>query len=265
MSERKFRVIIAEDERLIAKNIAKHIEAENPGFKVCGIFSNGEDALNAIKEQPPDVVFTDISMPVMSGLELAANIHRSLSHIKCVIITGYADFQYAREALHSGVTDYLLKPVDKEELQRVLKELELSLTDIYDGIRSGNGREAPLSPEEIVSLVKEYVKKNYSGDLDLNTIAQSLGFSSSYLTKVFNRVEETTPSKYIRSYRMAIAKQLMNDRGMTLQQVAAAVGYNDPFHFSRSFKQTFGMSPTEYRDSLYQNSESGGRLNNVVK
>jgi AraC-like DNA-binding protein len=49
---------------------------------------------------------------------------------------------------------------------------------------------------------------------------------------------------------MGIAKQLMNDKGMTLQQIAAAVGYNDPFHFSRSFKQTFGMNPTEYRESL---------------
>ena len=98
----------------------------------------------------------------------------------------------------------------------------------------------------------EYVQNNYSGDLDLNTIAQNLGFSSSYLTKVFNRVDGITPSKYIRNYRMGIAKQLMNDKGMTLQQIAAAVGYNDPFHFSRSFKQTFGMNPTEYRESLNQ-------------
>ena len=155
MEERKYRVIIAEDEKHIAKNIAKHIEAENPCFKVCGIYSNGEDALNAIKQQPPDVVFTDISMPVMSGLELASKIHHTMNNVKCVIITGYADFQYAKEALHYGVRDYLLKPVDKEELHRVLKELELSLTDIYAGVKAGNDQESSLSPEEIVKLVKE--------------------------------------------------------------------------------------------------------------
>ena len=127
--------------------------------------------------------------------------------------------------------------------------LTLALTRPWDrAIRI----KTPLSPEEIVKLVKEYVQNNYSGDLDLNTIAQNLGFSSSYLTKVFNRVDGITPSKYIRNYRMGIAKQLMNDKGMTLQQIAAAVGYNDPFHFSRSFKQTFGMNPTEYRESLNQ-------------
>ncbi len=250
MEDRKFRVIIAEDEKLIAKNIAKHIEEENPCFRVCGIYSNGEDALEAVRQQTPDVVFTDISMPVMTGLELASDIYHTMNNVKCVIITGYADFEYAKEALHYGVTDYLLKPVDREELHKVLKELELSLSGLYDNARTDGGQEQSLTPEEIVRLVEDYVQANYAEDLDLNTIAQNLGFSSSYLTKVFNKVENTTPSKYIRNYRMGIAKQLMNDKKMTLQQVAAAVGYNDPFHFSRSFKQTIGMTPSEYRESL---------------
>ena len=247
MDENRYRVIIAEDENLIAKNIAKHIETENPNFKVAGIYSNGEDALEAIKQQPPAVVFTDISMPVMTGLELASEIHRSMNHVKCVIITGYADFEYAREALHYGVEDYLLKPVNKEELHKVLKNLELSLTDISRQIRSEGNTESALSPEEIVSLVKDYVKNHYSEELDLNSIALALGFSSSYLTKVFNKVENITPSKYIRNYRMGIAKQLLNDKELTIQQIASHVGYNDPFHFSRSFKQTFGISPTDYK------------------
>lgn len=250
MEERKFRVIIAEDEKLIAKNIAKHIEEENPCFRVSGIYSNGEDALEAVRQQTPDVVFTDISMPVMTGLELASEIYHTMNNVKCVIITGYADFEYAKEALHYGVTDYLLKPVDREELHKVLKELELSLSGLYDNARTDGGQEQSLTPEEIVRLVEDYVQANYAEELDLNTIAQNLGFSSSYLTKVFNKVENTTPSKYIRNYRMGIAKQLMNDKKMTLQQVAAAVGYNDPFHFSRSFKQTIGMTPSEYRESL---------------
>ena len=250
MNERKYRVIVVEDEKLIAKNIAKHIETENPHFKVCGIYSNGEDALNAITQQPPDVVFTDISMPIMTGLELASKIYHTMNSIKCVIVTGYAEFEYAKEAIHYGVTDYLLKPIDTGELHKVLKALELSLTDIYEGVRSAGNAESSLSPEEIVRLVEEYIQSNYSTDLDLNTISQKFGFSSSYLTKIFNKVENMPPSKYIRNYRMGIAKQLMNDKGMTLQQVAAAVGYNDPFHFSRSFKQTFNMNPSEYRDTL---------------
>ena len=250
MSENYFPVVIVEDENLIAKNIAKHIEAENSKFKVVGIYSNGEDALNAIKEQPPAVVFTDISMPVMSGLELAAEINRTMSHIKCVIITGYADFEFAKQAMHYEVKDYLLKPLDTEELHLVLKNLELSLTEISDKMHSENSNEATMSPEEIVTLVKDYVKKHYSEEIDLNSIARTLGFSSSYLTKVFNKVENTTPSKVIRSYRMGIAKQLLNDDSLTIQQIASHVGYSDPFHFSKSFKQTVGISPTQYKQEL---------------
>lgn len=250
MSDNIFPVIIVEDENLIAKNIAKHIEAENSKFKVVGIYSNGEDALNAIKEQPPAVVFTDISMPVMSGLELAAEINRTMSHIKCVIITGYADFEFAKQAMHYEVKDYLLKPLDTEELHLVLKNLELSLTEISDKMHSENSNESSMSPEEIVTLVKDYVKKHYSEEIDLNSIARTLGFSSSYLTKVFNKVENTTPSKVIRSYRMGIAKQLLNDDSLTIQQIASHVGYSDPFHFSKSFKQTVGISPTQYKQEL---------------
>ena len=250
MSENYFPVVIVEDENLIAKNIAKHIEAENSKFKVVGIYSNGEDALNAIKEQPPAVVFTDISMPVMSGLELAAEINRTMSHIKCVIITGYADFEFAKQAMHYEVKDYLLKPLDTDELHLVLKNLELSLTEISDKMHSENSNESTISPEEIVTLVKDYVKKHYSEEIDLNSIARTLGFSSSYLTKVFNKVENTTPSKVIRSYRMGIAKQLLNDDSLTIQQIASHVGYSDPFHFSKSFKQIVGISPTQYKQEL---------------
>ncbi|MCR4739932.1 MAG: response regulator [Lachnospiraceae bacterium] len=247
MSDKIFHVIIAEDENLIAKNIARHIEEDNPHFKVTGIYSNGEDAFEAVMAKPPAVVFTDISMPVMTGLELAERIQHEMNSVKCVIITGYADFEYAREAIRYGVEDYLLKPVDKEELHKVLKNLELSLTDLSDQIRTGEGEDTSLTPEEIVTLVKDHIKKNYKEELDLNTISQNLGFSSSYLTKLFNKLENTTPSKYIRNYRMGIARQLMEDKSLTIQQIASAVGYNDPFHFSRSFKQTFGITPTEYR------------------
>lgn len=246
MSDSKYRVIVVEDENLIARNIANHIEEENPLFSVIGIYSNGEDAFEAIKEQLPDVVFTDISMPVMTGLELSGKIHESFSQIKCVILTGYADFEYAQEAIRHDVEDYLLKPLNTEELKKVLKKLELSIAAITGEVKS-DPAEGTYSPEEIVTLVKEYVQNNYSGDIDLNSIAEKLGFSSSYLTKVFNKVENTTPSKYIRNYRMNLAKQLLLEKDMTIAQVAECVGYNDPFHFSKSFKQTFGISPTQIK------------------
>ena len=246
MNSIRISVVVVEDEGRLARNIARHIEEENPAFCVSAIYSNGLDAWNAIREQPPRVVVTDISMPLMNGIELAENIHASRLPVRCVILTGYADFEYVREALRAEVEDYLLKPVNTEELRTLLKKLEIKiLAENPDAI--ARMKEEACPPEEIVSLVKEYVRQHYAGEISLNTLSQSLGYSPSYLTKVFNKIEGCTPSAYLREYRMNIARQLLKNPAATVASVSAAVGYTDPFHFSKSFKQTFGYSPSEQR------------------
>lgn len=246
MNTIKISTIVVEDEGRLARNIARHIEEENPAFCVSAIYSNGLDAWNAIRENPPQVVVTDISMPLMDGIELARHIHESRFLIHCVMLTGYAEFDYVREALRADVEDYLLKPVNTEELRALLMKLEVK-------ILAGNPdafarmKEEACPPEEIVSLVKEYVRLHYDGEISLNVLSQSLGYSPSYLTKVFNKVEGCTPSVYLRAYRMNIARQLLENPSATVAAVSAAVGYTDPFHFSKSFKQTFGYSPSEKR------------------
>jgi len=249
MSDYCINVIVVEDEKRIARNIAKLIEETNPHYKVLEIFQNGEDAWTYIQKQPPQVVFTDISMPIMDGIELANRIFESMSFIHCVILSGYADFSYARSAMRYGVEDYLLKPINPKELQETLSRLEMTLLAAKENLQT-TPTDSGYTPEEIVSLVKEYVQKHYAGDISLATLSEKLGFSSSYLTKIFNKIEGTTPSKYIRDYRMNIAKQLLNEPGASINTVSAAVGYPDPFHFSKTFKQTFGISPSEYRDSI---------------
>ena len=247
MNQTEYSVVVVEDERLIAKNIAKNIEKANSHFKVVEIFSNGEDAANYITKQPPHVVFMDIQMPIINGIELLKMISETQKYVYCVILTGYSDFDYAKAAVKYGAVDYLLKPVSQKELTETLKKIELSLTASIKNL-SDLTQEHYNKPEEIVDLVKKYVQNHYASMLDLNTIAQQFGFSASYLTKLFTKYENTTPSKYIRSYRMNIAKQLLMMPDASINNVAASVGYSDPFHFSKSFKQTFGYSPTSYKD-----------------
>ena len=245
MSKGTIKTIVVEDEKRLARNIAKHIE-ENPAFEVSELFHNGEDAWEYICNHPPQVVVTDISMPLMDGIELVKRIHKAGLAVHCVILTGYADFSYAREALRANVEDYILKPVDTGELSKLLRKIELSIVAEADDALS-SGKEYAMSAEEIVSLIKAYVQNNYAGEISLNVLAGNLGYSASYLTKVFNKIEGKTPSVYIREYRMNIAKQLLDNPKATVSSVAAAVGYTDPFHFSKSFKQTFGYPPSEQR------------------
>jgi len=122
-----FRVLIAEDEPLIARAVKKMIESSNPTFQVIQTVLNGSAALEAIRKLEPDIVFLDIKMPVMDGLELLKKINEEGLQALCVILSGYQDFDYARKALRLGAFDYLLKPLSEEILKDILEHLSKTL------------------------------------------------------------------------------------------------------------------------------------------
>jgi len=248
-NEKFFSVVVVEDEKLLAKNIAKKIEQVNHNFKVIQIVNNGEDALDFIKQQAPHVIFTDIQMPIMDGIELVKHIHEFNNYIKCVVLSGHDDFAYAKSAIEYGVFSYLLKPVDLDELTTVLKRLEITLLSYQDMFQTDQMPQKHSS-DEIAALIKKYIEQNYQKPIDLNLIADYFSFSPSYLTKIFVKHVNITPSKYIMNYRVNVAKQLLGDSSLTVNMVANMVGYTDPFHFSKTFKQVTGVSPAAYREEL---------------
>jgi len=255
MNDKKFfSVVVVEDEKLLANNIAKKIEQANNNFRVIGIVNNGEDALSFIKEQTPNVIFTDIQMPIMDGIQLIKQISEFNNYIKCVVLSGHDDFSYAKSAIEYGVFSYLLKPISTDELTSLLKRLELTFLSSQD-MFAVNQDSSMHSSEEMAELIKKYIEQNYQNPIDLNLIADHFSFSPSYLTKIFVKHTNITPSKYIMNYRINIAKQLLSDFSFTINMVANMVGYTDPFHFSKTFKQCVGVSPASYREELNKNNK----------
>lgn len=127
------RVLIAEDELPLLRGIKNMIESLNPSFRIVKCAKNGKEALEYMKEYPVDVVFTDINMPIMDGLEILKYIAEKGKKITTVIISGYNDFSYAQQAIRYGAKNYLLKPVDKAELSALLKELQEELEEsVYE-------------------------------------------------------------------------------------------------------------------------------------
>ena len=123
MNSKPIRILIVEDEILLLKNIKKKIQSAGSFFTVAGESTNGREAWDMIRMLRPDVVFTDIRMPIMDGLTLSGMINETYPEIRTVIISGYDDFEYARTALSNRVYDYLLKPVKIEELKKLLDRL----------------------------------------------------------------------------------------------------------------------------------------------
>lgn len=122
-----FKVVVVEDEPIILENIVQKIENADPAFKVLGKAINGAMALPLIHTIKPDVLFTDIKMPMMDGLELIEEVRKSYPEMLIVILSGYNDFEYAQKAIKLGVRDYLLKPLKSDCISRLLNQLKPKL------------------------------------------------------------------------------------------------------------------------------------------
>ncbi len=127
-----YRVLLVDDEEEVIQAIMKRIDWEGLGFNVVGYAHNGVKALELAEEVQPDVAVTDIKMPYMDGMELSRRLKKEFPNIKILIFTGFDEFEYAKEAVHLEVEEYILKPIDSAELTKIFKRLKVTLDQEMD-------------------------------------------------------------------------------------------------------------------------------------
>ena len=178
-----FTVILADDEPQILEGIRDSVEWETLGFRVIATALNGNELLEQTETLRPDLVISDIKMPFLDGLEVARILHENMMHIKIVLFSGWDDFEYAQLAIRYGVSEYVLKPIDFQEMQNLLKkihrELETELEQRQNQERFAEiyQKSLPLLQEQFLiqlvrgSLTPEQMQrqqKNLSVSLDAN-------------------------------------------------------------------------------------------------
>lgn len=244
----KYSVMVVEDEEMIGNNIEKKINNLGNVFYVRKVCKNGRDALSEMEKAPVDIVITDIRMPVMDGIQLIRQLKEKYSTVKIVVLSGYSDFEYTKEALINHVEDYLLKPVVKEELQKTMERLQ-SILDADR--REFTGDCTRLSPEQMTEKVIDYILKNYKNDVTILEIAKKMGYSSEHLSRVFKKQTGQSIIKYIATVRINEAKKLLlSTPNIDIGLIGQMVGYSDALYFSRVFQKNTGMYPSEFRKSL---------------
>lgn len=129
---RTFSIILVDDEQQILFGMKKGINWEELGFEVVGTAQNGKEALELIEDHHPDLLISDIKMPFMDGLELAKTIHDNYMNTKIILFSGWDDFEYARMAISYGVSEYIMKPINYDEMKKLLVNMHQELEKEYD-------------------------------------------------------------------------------------------------------------------------------------
>ncbi len=240
-----YNVLIADDEYMVRQSVSRRIAELDDSFRIAAECQDGKEALQALEGGNIQVVFTDIRMPEMDGLELAEKIHERYPEILTVILTGYADFEYAQEAIRQGVFDYLLKPVSEDKLAAILEKLGLRLQQDYElpGEDGAQGR----GSEAIVRDTEKYLKEHFREEVDIGALAEEYGFSAAYLSRIFTKSRGESPVRYLTELRIKEAKRLLATTDEPIARVGELSGYPDQFYFSRTFRKEAGENPSAYR------------------
>ena len=235
------KIVIVEDEFRIRQGLGNLIEKINPECRVIGEAENGYEGLKLIRDTQPDIVITDIQMPKMNGLEMIEKIREYELQCRFVILSGYAEFEYAQRGIRLGVEDYLLKPITitkvKELLEKLLREDE-EITEDTDKY------------SRVVHDMIRTIEKSYGQKLGVDTFAEKYRLTPEYISTLFARETGVTFSNYLKRVRIERAKELLVQTNQKIYEVACEVGYPDQKYFSKVFKEYTGVSAKQYVSNL---------------
>ncbi len=244
-----YKVIIADDEIWVPVGIKKLIQRSGYPFQVIEEVHNGIAALEKTAALRPDILISDIRMPGLNGLELMKKVNELGTGTKIVLISGYAEFKYAQEAVRLGALDYLLKPIEEEAVQAILQR--------YINMMASKNREInveidgeciePLPEEPRIRKVIEEINRHYNEEISLGSLAVEHNLSIGYLSSLIKRRLGVSFTEYITAKRIKDAKKLLLNEDYSIEAVAEMVGYKDYFYFTKVFKNNTGMSPSKYR------------------
>ena len=238
-----YKVVIVDDEPIIVEGLSRLLPWEKYGCEVVGTAYNGNEGLEMIRKDKPDVLFSDIAMPGMDGLTMIAALRSEFPEMQISILTGYRDFDFCQRALRLGVARFLLKPSNMEELEEALR----TMTE-----RCGRQEETAQTENASGFIVRNalaYMEEHYQEKLTLNKVADQIYVSQWHLSKLLNKQEGKNFSEILNQIRINKAKELLKDPALRIADIAEMVGFVEVAHFSRVFKKVAGVSANEYRNT----------------
>lgn len=254
------QIMIIDDEELLVKGFYKMLPWEHLGMKIVADASNGQEALYKLLDLKnhninlPDIIITDIKMPVMDGIELTRQLQKEYPDIPILVLSNYEDYDNVRMAMKCGARDYLLKAglssgQLKEYLLKLKAELETEKKPKSEISAAEEKKETGASTfqNKNIQKVVEYIDQHYTEkEVTLSFLAAKFYIQKNYLCTIFKQEMNKNLTDYIVELRMKKAKALMRTTSLSITEIAARVSYHDLSYFNRLFRKETGLSPREY-------------------
>lgn len=256
-----YNLLVVDDESIIRRGIRAFIDFE--GLNISGFYEaeNGMEALSVMEHQHIDLILADINMPKMNGLDFCRLAKEQNPSVKIAILTGYDYLDYAIRAIKVGVDDYALKPLSRDDVQKLLFHLvdKKKETDSFSAVRQAVDKLTGDSAAEGESSTREQIADIMEAhladsDFSLGAMAALLGYNISYLSTLFKRCFGENFRDYMLDLRLERAKILLLSTRLKNYEIAAAIGIDDPNYFSVCFRRKYQKTPKEFRmEAGYEN------------
>ena len=248
---KKLKVLLVDDEIMIREGFKRLFDWEAHDCEVVGEAADGMEALAQIDSLRPDIVIIDINIPIMSGLKVIQLSRIKHPSIAYVIVSGYDDFSYCQQALRMKITDYILKPVNYEEFGNCIDNLKIALFE------QKIAEEPEEHEERVITLITRYLQEHLAQDVSLSVLAEEFHLNAQYISQLFKNEIGVGFLAYLTSIRMEKAKKLLVSTSLSVAEVAEQSGYGDYRVFTKVFKKTEGITPSQYRRDFLD--ETSGR------
>jgi len=252
-----FKVLLVEDEDMIRRGIRFSIDWLKYDCIVIEEGLNGQDGLQKICEFKPDIVITDINMPIMDGISM---IREGLEQhtFSSIIISGYNEFHLAKQAIQLGVTEFLVKPLEDDQLIAALEsaKAKVDLLRKYEIISNHpqekeeiiNSRflEKETKTSKYVSKMIAYVQENYPKKISIHDLVEELDLSAYYLNQKFKAETSYTFNEFLNRYRIQKSIDLLKAGEGKVYTIAQDIGFSDYKYFISIFKKYAHGTPSKY-------------------